>query len=78
MPVIVATSAICFTVFLKKYVKKKVYLLKYCKPLILETAQKIKLASPSLTQTGPAKRGDFETIAKHLILLENDEEKRNL
>ena len=47
-------------------------------PLILETAQKIKYVSPSLAQTGPAKRGDFETIAKHLILLENDEEKKEI
>ena len=44
-------------------------------PLILETAQKIKNSSPSLAQTGPAQRGDFETIAKHLMLLENDERK---
>ena len=47
-------------------------------PLILETAQKIKYKSPSLTQTGPAKRGDFETIEKHLMLLMNDEEKKEI
>ena len=47
-------------------------------PLILETAQKIKHTSPSLAQTGPAKRGDFETIAKHLKLLENDDEKKEI
>ncbi len=47
-------------------------------PLILETAQKIKHISPSMAQTGPAKRGDFETIAKHLMLLENDDEKKEI
>ena len=47
-------------------------------PLILETAQKIKYKSPSLAQTGPAKRGDFETIAKHLMILENDYEKKEI
>tara|TARA_B100001057_G_scaffold491019_1_gene580403 strand:- start:925 stop:1167 length:243 start_codon:yes stop_codon:yes gene_type:complete len=47
-------------------------------PLILETAQKIKNISPSLVQTGPAQRGDFETIAKHIMLLENDNEKKEI
>ena len=47
-------------------------------PLILETAQKIKNTSPSLAQTGPAQRGDFETIAKHLKLLGNDDEKKEI
>ena len=47
-------------------------------PLILETAQKIKHTTPLQSQTGPAKRGDFETIAKHLKLLENDDEKKEI
>ncbi len=47
-------------------------------PLILETAQKIKHTTPLQSQTGPAKRGDFETIAKHLMLLENDHEKKEI
>ena len=47
-------------------------------PLILETAQKIKHTTPSNAQTGPAKRGDFETIEKHLMLLQNDEEKKEI
>ena len=47
-------------------------------PLILETAQKIKHTSPSLAQTGPARRGDFETVEKHLMLLKNDEEKKEI
>ena len=47
-------------------------------PLILETAQKIKHTSPYLAQTGPAIRGDFETIKKHLMLLKDDEEKKEI
>lgn len=44
-------------------------------PLILETANKITNSSPSRAQTGPAQRGDLETIQKHKILLKNDKEK---
>lgn len=36
------------------------------KPLILETAQKIQQCIPKDVQTGPSKRGDVETIEKHL------------
>lgn len=36
------------------------------KPLILETAQKVQQQIPKEVQTGPAKRGDVETIQKHL------------
>jgi len=39
------------------------------KPLILETAKKIEKLPPALAQTGPAKRHDKKTIAKHLKLL---------
>lgn len=44
------------------------------KPLIMETAQKIQSASPSSMQTGPAVRGDEETMQKHLQLLDGHEE----
>jgi predicted short-subunit dehydrogenase-like oxidoreductase (DUF2520 family) len=40
------------------------------KPLIQETANRIENNSPTNTQTGPAKRGDIITLAKHLRLLE--------
>jgi predicted short-subunit dehydrogenase-like oxidoreductase (DUF2520 family) len=40
------------------------------KPLIIETAQRIQHNSPLDVQTGPAKRGDITTLAKHLRLLE--------
>lgn len=42
------------------------------KPLIKETAQKIEIIEPKLAQTGPAKRKDKNTIAKHLELLQNE------
>lgn len=42
------------------------------KPLIAETAKKIKNLSPGEAQTGPAKRKDKKTIEKHLKLLEGN------
>lgn len=39
------------------------------KPIILETAQKTQKQIPKDLQTGPAKRGDMETIKKHLQFL---------
>ncbi len=39
-------------------------------PLINETVQKAMQMPPKDAQTGPAKRGDTQTIAKHLALLE--------
>jgi predicted short-subunit dehydrogenase-like oxidoreductase (DUF2520 family) len=38
-------------------------------PLIRETASRIKHIVPSQAQTGPAKRNDFQTIEKHLDIL---------
>jgi len=35
----------------------------------LETADKIKTANPQIMQTGPATRGDDETIKRHLKYL---------
>jgi predicted short-subunit dehydrogenase-like oxidoreductase (DUF2520 family) len=43
------------------------------KPLIMETANKVNILSPSEAQTGPAKRNDKKTIEKHLDLLNNDQ-----
>lgn len=40
-------------------------------PLILETANRLKVSSPDQSQTGPAIRHDKETLQKHLNLLEN-------
>ncbi|MBE9480129.1 MAG: DUF2520 domain-containing protein [Bacteroidetes bacterium] len=44
------------------------------KPLIHETVKKIADEKPHKVQTGPAKRDDHETIAKHLNMLVNDKE----
>ncbi len=41
------------------------------KPLIIETADKIKTMNPSAAQTGPAKRNDSKTIAAHIDFLED-------
>jgi predicted short-subunit dehydrogenase-like oxidoreductase (DUF2520 family) len=40
------------------------------KPLIQETVQKIKQSPPKDVQTGPATRGDSDTIDQHLKILE--------
>ncbi len=45
------------------------------KPLIRETAQKVMLLDPEAAQTGPAKRRDQKTIAAHLELLSNANQK---
>ncbi len=45
------------------------------KPLINETAKKIKKLSPKEAQTGPAIRNDKKTINKHLELLNKNQQK---
>ncbi len=45
------------------------------KPLILETASKIKTLSPKEAQTGPAKRQDSQTINSHLAFLSDENQK---
>lgn len=39
-------------------------------PLITETVNKIKTTSPDQSQTGPAIRGDHQTLKKHMKMLE--------
>jgi predicted short-subunit dehydrogenase-like oxidoreductase (DUF2520 family) len=41
------------------------------KPLILETAEKVQYLSPKEAQTGPARRGDQNSIQEHLKLLKD-------
>ena len=41
------------------------------KPLIEETAQKVKTLTPKEAQTGPAKRQDLQTISTHLDFLKD-------
>lgn len=45
------------------------------KPLILETADKIRFLTPAEAQTGPAKRKDEQTIATHLAALNDQQQK---
>lgn len=40
------------------------------RPLIAQTAQKVNIDSPQHCQTGPAKRGDEHTLARHRALLQ--------
>ncbi len=47
-------------------------------PLIRETAKKIEKKSPKDTQTGPAFRKDLKIIEKHLQLLKNDPDKKEI
>ena len=45
----------------------------WLKPLIRETLEKSLSLGPMQAQTGPAKRGDLETLDKHLEQLKDDE-----
>lgn len=48
------------------------------KPLIIEVADKIRHLTPEQAQTGPAKRGDWQTINTHLEFLKNNPENQEL
>ena len=48
------------------------------KPLILETASKITSQSPASSQTGPASRNDSVVMEKHLSMLTNHLDLKNL
>ena len=48
---------------------------KILQPLIKETAKKTEKLSPYQAQTGPAKRRDKKTIAKHVKLLNEEQQK---
>lgn len=47
-------------------------------PLLNETIHKIQKSKPSNVQTGPAKRNDMKIIEKHLKLLEDNKELKEL
>lgn len=47
-------------------------------PIVSQTAERIRQASPRHLQTGPARRGDEETIDKHREMLAYDKELENL
>ena len=44
-------------------------------PLIRETAHKLERLAPIDAQTGPARRGDASTIARHLVMLKDPDQK---
>lgn len=44
----------------------------WLKPLIIETINKSMQVGPEAAQTGPASRGDIETLEKHMAFLQND------
>lgn len=46
----------------------------WLKPLIAETITKSLAIGPEAAQTGPASRGDFEILDKHLAMLQEDEQ----
>jgi len=46
----------------------------WLKPLISETINKSFQVGPEAAQTGPAQRGDLETLEKHIDFLQNDTE----
>jgi predicted short-subunit dehydrogenase-like oxidoreductase (DUF2520 family) len=46
------------------------------KPLIAETANKVMLLSPEEAQTGPAKRGDYQSIQAHLDIITDENQKK--
>jgi predicted short-subunit dehydrogenase-like oxidoreductase (DUF2520 family) len=47
-------------------------------PLIKETATKIQKLPPDVVQTGPARRGDMSTIEKHLEMLKDREDLKEI
>lgn len=44
----------------------------WLKPLIIETINKSMQVGPEAAQTGPASRGDIETLEKHMTFLQSD------
>jgi predicted short-subunit dehydrogenase-like oxidoreductase (DUF2520 family) len=65
-------------VLAEEYCQKEGLAFKQLLPLIEETALRIKNTSPKLAQTGPAIRHDKETIGKHIELLKNHPQLKNL
>jgi predicted short-subunit dehydrogenase-like oxidoreductase (DUF2520 family) len=55
---------------MENYCRKEGLDFKLLVPLIQETAMRLNELSPSAAQTGPASRADYETINKHLEMLD--------
>lgn len=65
-------------VLAEEYCRKEGLDFKQLLPLIEETASRIKEIAPQQAQTGPALRHDSETIHKHLDLLKNHPQLKNI
>jgi predicted short-subunit dehydrogenase-like oxidoreductase (DUF2520 family) len=65
-------------VLAEEYCSKEGLDFKQLLPLIEETASRIKDMSPKEVQTGPALRRDIETIQKHLDLLKDHPQLKNI
>ena len=63
---------------MEQYCKEEDLDFKLLIPLIKETANRLETDLPSQVQTGPAIRGDIETISKHLTLLEKHPELKKI
>ncbi|KAB1158137.1 Rossmann-like and DUF2520 domain-containing protein [Flavobacterium luteum] len=59
----------------KEISDNNLFLFQILQPLIQETAAKIITLNPDEAQTGPAKRGDMQTIDSHLDFLTNENHK---
>lgn len=62
----------------EEYCKREGLDFRQLQPLIEETAMRIKTVSPGAVQTGPAIRHDKETIQKHLELLKDHPQLKNI
>jgi predicted short-subunit dehydrogenase-like oxidoreductase (DUF2520 family) len=65
-------------VLAEEYCEKEGLEFKQLLPLIEETAHRLKTSSPKMSQTGPALRHDKETIEKHLELLKQHPQLKNV
>ena len=65
-------------VLAEEYCEKEGLEFKQLLPLIEETAHRLKTSSPKMSQTGPALRHDKETIEKHLELLKQHPQLKNI
>ena len=65
-------------VLAEEYCRKEGLEFKLLQPIIQETASRVEKNSPKDVQTGPAYRHDEETIKKHLAMLEEYPELKNV
>ncbi len=62
----------------EKLLKEKTLGISILEPLVRETVNKAFMMGAEKALTGPARRGDAETINKHLELLKNNEEEKEI